>query len=77
MYLFETGSYIFNLGNLNAFSGTPIRTSKDGVYGSVFVNESMYEAYISATNWVTISDRIVSLTSSQVQHVIDYGTHVM
>ena len=73
-------SNLYTLQNVNVFSSTPISTytaSTGGVNGSVFVPEGIYNSYINATNWIVYADRIVSLTSSQVQHVIDYGTHVM
>ena len=48
-----------------AFSSTPIynyTTSTGGVYGSVFVPESLVSAYKSATNWAYISSRITAIT---------------
>ncbi len=75
LYLF--GGF-YQLSNVNAFTSTPISnytTSTGGVYGSIFVPESLYSSYISATNWTTYSDRIVSLTDAQIQNVLTYGTH--
>ena len=46
------------------FSSTPIAgytTSTDGVYGSIYVPASLYNDYISATNWSVYSARIVSV----------------
>ena len=48
----------------NAFSNTPITgrtTSTGGVYGSIFVPSSLYNSYLTATNWSALSDRIVSM----------------
>ena len=49
---------------LSAFSSTPIggyTTSTGGVYGSVFVPSSLYQSFLTATNWGSISARIVSI----------------
>jgi hypothetical protein len=46
------------------FYSTPIggrTTSTGGVYGSVFVPSSLYSSFITATNWTSISARIVSV----------------
>lgn len=51
------------------FSSTPIAgytTYTDGVYGSVFVPASLYDAYCSAQYWSSISARIVSLTDAEI-----------
>ena len=48
----------------NVFFGTPIggnTTSTGGVYGSVYVPASLYESFLTATNWSSISARIVSV----------------
>lgn len=78
--LYLIGSSVFALNNTNAFMSTPISTyttSTGGVQGSIFVKESLYSTYSTATNWATYAARFVSLTESQVSHVIEYGTHVM
>ena len=78
--LYMLHSAVQFLPNTNVFSSTPISnytTSTGGVYGSIFVPSSLYNSYITATNWSVYSARFVSLTESQVQHVIDYGTHEM
>lgn len=54
-------SAIPSLFNINVFNSTPIFSSKDGVYGSIFVPTSLYSAFISATNWANYSSRIVSM----------------
>lgn len=78
--LYLLGNYISLKGNtLGAFSSTPINgytTYTDGVYGSIYVPASMYETYMSGYP-AGLSARFVSLTSEQVQHVLEYGTHVM
>lgn len=64
--------------NINAFLSTPISdrtTSTGGVYGSIFVPESLYSTYIASTNWSVYSNRFVSLTDAQIQNVLTYGTH--
>ena len=47
----------------NAFSSTPIGgySRSAGRYGSVFVPASLYDAFLSATNWSSIASRIVSV----------------
>lgn len=68
LYLF--GSVIYVLSALNAFQNTPIystTTSTGGIYGSIFVPESLYSTYISATNWATLSSRFVSLTNAEIE----------
>lgn len=62
--LYLMGSSLCTLGGVNAFSSTPISNYTDstgGVYGSIFVPASLYDSYISATNWITYSDRFVSV----------------
>ena len=62
--LYLTSTALVSLPNVNAFLSTPISdytTSTGGVYGSVYVPASLYSQYIAATNWVTYSNRIVSI----------------
>lgn len=62
--LYLLGSSVASLLAVNAFSSTPISnytTSTGGVYGSIFVPSSLYNTYITATNWTTYSSRIVSM----------------
>lgn len=57
----------------NAFTSTPISnytTSTGGVYGSIFVPSSLFDAYISANNWSKYSSRFVSLTDAQISAVL-------
>ena len=57
-------SKVVTLGGSRVFSSTPIEgytTSTGGVYGSVYVPSSLYNSFITATNWVNISNRIVSV----------------
>lgn len=77
LYLLDPTSVV-QLSNINAFQSTPISnytTSTGGVYGSIFVPESLYSSYIAATNWATYSSRFASLTDAQIQNVLTYGTH--
>ena len=62
--LYLLGSSIVKLNSSNAFINTPISnytTSTGGVYGSIFVPASLYDQYISASNWSLYSSRIVSV----------------
>ena len=47
----------------NAFNSTPIGgySASAGRYGSVFVPASLYDAFLSATNWSSIASHIVSV----------------
>ena len=58
--LYLLGSSVPKLGN-SAFTRTPISTSTGGVYGSIFVPASLYNSYLTATNWSVYSSRIVSV----------------
>ena len=55
-------SSVPTLGN-HAFISTPISnySASAGRYGSVFVPTSLYSAFLTATNWVSISSRIVGV----------------
>ena len=62
--LYLTGSSVAGLINSTAFNSTPIAgytTSTGGIYGSIFVPSSLYNTYISSTNWVYFSSRFVSV----------------
>jgi hypothetical protein len=48
----------------NAFASTPIggyTSYTDGQYGSVYVPASLYSDFLTASNWSSIADRIVSV----------------
>lgn len=67
--LYLLGSSCCTLAAVNAFTSTPIlnyTTSTGGVYGSIFVPASLYNSYISATNWATFSARFVSMTDEEI-----------
>lgn len=51
------------LTNSNAFTSTPIGgySASAGQYGSIYVSASLYNDFISASNWSYFSDRIVSV----------------
>ena len=55
-------SRVTTLGR-NAFYSTPIAgySASAGRYGSVFVPSSLYSQFIVATNWTSISSRIVAV----------------
>lgn len=55
--------------SFNAFSATPIGgySTSLGRYGSVFVRESLYSAFLTARNWSSIASRIVSMTDAEIE----------
>ena len=58
------GSSVPTLSDVNAFSSTPISdytVSTSGVYGSIYVPASLYNDYLTATNWSVYSSRFVSV----------------
>ena len=62
--LYLLGSSVAKLDSVNAFWSTPISsytTSTGGVQGSIFVPSSLYNTYITSTNWVNFSARFVSV----------------
>lgn len=63
-------SAITVLSNVNAFANTPLSVSVNGVYGSIYVPEGLYQSYITATNWSIYKNRIVSVPLSySIGHV--------
>lgn len=58
----------------DCFHSTPIAGytgSTGGVYGSIFVRESLYSSYLTAARWTSIaSERFVSLTDAQVNAIL-------
>lgn len=70
IYLFST-SVVSISGN--TFTSTPIRISSylGGVYGSVYVRESLADLYKTATNWSAMSKRIVGLTDEQIAAILE------
>ena len=64
--IYLTNSILCTLSSSTTFNMTPISsytTATGGIHGSIFVPRSLYDSYITATNWVTYSDRITSLMS--------------
>lgn len=62
--LYLMGSTLVSLSSTNAFTSTPISgytTSTGGVYGSIYVPASLYNSYLTATNWSFFSSRFVSV----------------
>ena len=55
------GNFIAQLGNSNAFMYTPITNSQmaNGVYGSIYVKQSLLTSWKTATNWTYYSSRFV------------------
>jgi len=61
--------FCYSIPNLaiNAFYATPLSSSKYlGHFGSIYVRESLYSSYITATNWRYYSSRIVSMTDEEI-----------
>ena len=56
-------SVVTSLPYSSAFSSTPIAgySASAGQYGSIYVPASLYDAFISATNWTYFSSRMVSV----------------
>ena len=78
LYLLASTLYRLSVSS-TTFISTPIAdytTSTSGVYGSIFVPVSLYDAYISSTNWSYFSSRFVSLTDAQISNVLASGTHL-
>lgn len=66
--LYLLGSTVPFLGT-NVFYSTPISNYTaytGGVYGSIFVRASLYNAFITANGWSIYSSRIVSLTDTEI-----------
>jgi len=62
--LYLTGSSVCTLANSNAFTATPIAgstASTEGVYGSIYVPQSLLTTYKAATNWSYFSSRFVGV----------------
>lgn len=74
LYIFyhsET-SIVTNLQHSNVFFSTPIADSSYlGYYGSIYVPDFMYSSFITATNWIIYSDRIVSFPFSEQEQLIE------
>lgn len=78
--LYLLASRMYRLSSSTTFQSTPISnytTSTGGVYGSIFVPQSLYNSYITSTNWSYFRSRFVSLTDEQVEYVMEHGTHIM
>lgn len=74
--LYLIGSSVLSAINTtsNTFTSTPISnytTSTGGVYGSIFVPASLYDAYKVATGWSVYSSRFVSLTDAQISAILN------
>ena len=68
--LYLLGSSVPTLGT-GAFVSTPIggyTTSTGGVYGSIFVPSSLYNSYITATNWSLYSSRFASINNFTINY---------
>ena len=72
MSVYLLGSSLVTLGGSTVFNSTPmVITEYTGEYGSIYVPESLYSAYLSKTHWSSIySSRIVPLTDAQIAEII-------
>lgn len=71
--LYFLQSFVMRLSISGAFASTPIAgytEYTDGVYGSIYVPESLYSAYISSTNWTIFSERLVSISPSEIETLL-------
>ena len=71
--LYLLGGSVCSLPGLSTFYSTPISTyttSTGGVYGSIFVPQSLYTSYITSTNWSRFSSRFVSLTDTEIENIL-------
>lgn len=58
---------VVNLSNSNAFISSPMNYSSYlGTFGSIYIPESLYESYCSATNWVFWSSRFATMTEEEI-----------
>lgn len=67
-------STVPTLSGVSTFFATPIggRTSStSGVYGSVYVPASLYSSFLTAENWSSIAERIVSISDSSSSSIPD------
>lgn len=61
--LYLMGSSVCSLGASTAFTSTPIGgySTTAGKFGSIYVPSSLYNTYLTATNWTYFSSRLVSM----------------
>lgn len=67
--LYLLGSRIPPL-NSTAFTSTPMSTYTtytNGEYGKIYVRASLYDSWLTTTNWTLYSARIVSLTDAEIE----------
>ena len=71
-------SSVVSIASSNVFDATAILNANIyGVYGSIFVPESLYSSYLTTTKWTYFSTRLASLNDAEIQNVLTYGTHEM
>lgn len=61
-----TGSVVSLPNGSGIFASTPMVSSVDGRYGSIYVPENLYSDYISHASWSVYSERFVSLTETEI-----------
>lgn len=65
--LYLLSSSVVKLNDTNVFNSTPmVDSSYLNRYGSIFVRASLLSAFQSATNWASLSERLVGLTDEQI-----------
>ncbi len=65
-----TGSVVSLPNGSGIFTSTPMVSSVDGRYGSIYVPESLYADYISHASWSMYSERFVSLTETEINAIV-------
>lgn len=71
--IYISGSIACPLAGITPFSNTPISNQALlGHYGSIYVLTGMKQYYVANTNWLAYSDRIVEITSAQMQDIVDH-----
>lgn len=63
MSIYLPGSSVVSLPTSTTFANMPVTVSVDGLYGSIYVPASLLTSYKAATNWATVSARIVAISS--------------
>lgn len=71
LYLFSTSMVTLEQYASSCFYGTPIYgvSTYTGAYGSIFVRQSLLNAYKTNGNWTRYSSRIVGLTDEEIEAI--------
>ena len=83
--LYYLGEDVPQLNYINIFQNTPLSASYFNesigayAYGSIFVRESLVDAFKGAPNWIAYSDRVTGLTDEEVirseEHTSELQSH--